>query len=178
MHDIALNGCEVFYYPCNISDRESMKAETISVFSKKEDNSELFVFVARLISYHVSFDYQKFLTMFGYQFPSVQNSAVSAVSVENLGAVINKQLEINAKAYALYLQKQNRLYSILLSRTSSEQNSAPLKDCLFDRSEIVEMTDGSLSRVWRKIQRSRYLCRESKNAPSAFSVCRENSVNR
>ena len=26
MHDIALNGCEVFYYPCNISDRESMKS--------------------------------------------------------------------------------------------------------------------------------------------------------
>ena len=143
--DISTNQVCSSWIKSTLKDKND--AETISIFSKKEDNSELFAFVARLISYHVSFDYQKFLTMFGYQFPSVQNSAVSAVSVENLGAVINKQLEINAKAYALYLQKQNRLYSILLSRTSSEQNSAPLKDCLFDRSEIVEMTDGSLSAV-------------------------------
>ena len=160
-------------------------SEVISIFDDSFSCDYLLDICAKLLSFNVSFDYQKLLSMFEFikssektvpdqkiteQLSIKQRTEQSNIEQKNnnikiveemnktldfsneIKQCVLKQLENNKNAYKIYLESQNQLYkqaiySLDNRNNSSENKVSQKKEYLWDRDEIITMTDTSMSAV-------------------------------
>ena len=73
---------------------------------------------------------------------------------EELNAYIANQMALNRKAYEMYLDAENKLFGQIMAAARSDgasvANTASQKPCIWNREQVIEMTENSMASILGK----------------------------
>lgn len=135
------NLCGVWVNNC-LAGRKDYKVLSLYEQSSCEDN--ILKIMAVLMSFHAKVDYNQFLSKVSFPARSIEeNTNCSSLdTMEFYQSCIKQQLHNNSKAFQLYLKNQEQLLQQMLEGPLTAK-----KNYLYDRDEIVHMTDISMADI-------------------------------
>lgn len=111
-------------------------AEVVSIYEDKDTADYLMELCAVLLAWNVPFDFDKLYAKLSF----VQDQPRQEDPM--LRQYIANQLGLNERAYKLYLDAQEKLFGQILAAHAGQK-----KTYLWDREQVIEMTDRSMSAV-------------------------------
>ena len=151
-------------------------ASVMSIYSGKDGAADLLSFAVTMLAGNVKFDFSKIYSMLSFvqdapqemttkkaetvlrenEVKSMANDTVqknitasAAVSTQQaLQQYIANQLALNQRAYKLYLDAEDKLFAqIMAAQAASKPAEVPKKNYLWDRAQVITMTDTSMAAV-------------------------------
>jgi len=150
--------------------------EVVSIYEDKDLSDYLLDLCAVMMAGNTAFDFEKILSGLTFENDEVKANAADEAEEkvmtdkkttaekireapkeadikDQLNQYLLNQMAVNRKAYEMYLDAENQLFGQLMSAytdNSVQSQAAPKRDYLWDREQVIEMTDNSMSAILGK----------------------------